>query len=488
MHTIVRRASWAISLAGALLLALLSPRGASACSVSSDFLPPSNYELVRLAGQIVLARAVSATSGGVTFEVVEALRGSALKPKDVITLEGYVGRYAGPSPVGDFSAARPGAASGGCIAYDYEVGRQFLLLLRGQGPRWATVGIPFARVNEEVTTPGDPWLASVRRYAQVAALADPVKERAALEALRAQAERSPSPSLPEALAVDIARHTRTPSAYKTFAELKAMYDAAPPDRSKGRVLLAITMRGDPAAGPFVAQILKQAQANPAGSGPLLDPLAHYYDKVPDSRSLQDLADLYVQLGTTRGHARWQIMWTLIHRAGPVHRPTMLKAIEGADDEEAGRLAAWFARYPSPEAQAHLTKRLRGDFENKTELTFALAAMGAKAPLDWAFGVLRTPSAPQRTSNTHSFRVGDKPDTRWVAPYVVARSPLPEADRAAATIIRARQDDFITLVQGYEEASHAHAERRLKEIAALPDLNDIERVWLDRAVRAHAPTP
>ena len=483
-----RRARWAFGLAAGILLSLASPERAEACSVTKQFLPPSNYELVRSAEQVVLARAVSATGREVTFEIVETLRGAALRPKDVITLHGSAAQYAGAGPVGDFASARPGAGMGACVAYDYEVGRRFLLLLHGSSGKWSTLGTPFARVNEEVTAANDPWLASVRHYARIAALADPAKERAALEALRAAAEKSPSPSQPAALADDLARHARTPSTYKSFAELKAIYDAAPPDRTKTRALLAIALRGDPAAAPFMAQILQQAQSDPARSGALLDPIAHYCDKVPDSKNTQALAELYEKLGTGMKQARWQMMWTLIRRAGAEHRPAMQKALESADEEEAARLAEWFARYPSPEAQAHLTKLVRGKYESKHELTFALAAMGAKAPLDWALGVLKTPSPPQRTGSTQAIGGGTKPDTRWVAPYVVARSPLPEADAAAAAIIRVRQDDFILLLQGYDGATHANAARRLEEIAALPNLNDQERDWLDRAVRARAATP
>ncbi|APR86052.1 Hypothetical protein A7982_11401 [Minicystis rosea] len=482
----LRLVRWAF--AAGLLLALLAPARARACSLSSDFLPPSNYELVRLAEQVVLARAVSATSQDVTFEVVETLRGSALRPKDAITLQGFVARYAGPSPVDDFSRARPGASAGACIAYDYRVGGQFLLLLRGSASKWATLGTPFARVNEEVTAPNDPWLAAVRHYARIAGLADPVKERAALEALRVAAEKHPSPSQPAALAADIERHARTPNVYKTFAELKAMYDAAPPDHTKSRALLAITLRGDPAAGPLLAQLLKQAQGDPPRSAALLPAIAHYYDKVPDSQSLSALAELYVKLGTGMKHARWEIMWTLIRRAAAEHRPAMQKALESADEEEAGRLAAWFVRYPSPEAQAYFTKLVRGDYENKSEITFALAGMGAKAPLDWALSMLKTPSPPQGAGSTQVIGGSTKPDTRWMAPYVVARSPLPEADVAAGAIIRARRQDFIMLLQGYDGATHANAERRLKEISAISDLNDEERNWLDRTKRARAATP
>lgn len=499
MHERLRPARRAPCLAAALLLSLvplvslLAPSRADACSLSSDFLPPSNYEIVRQAPHVVLARVTSTTSRGgvfygVAFSILETLRGSLLRPGEVITLGGSLGQYMGASAVGDFSHARPGAAAGACVAYDYHLGGQFLLLLRQSPSGWATLGTPFARVNEEVTIPDDPWLATVRHYVRIAALADPVKERAALEALRAAAEKSPSPSRPRELAIDIQRHARTPSAHKTFAELKAMYDAPRPEHPRPRALLAISMRGDPAAGAFMAKILRLALADPKRSGPLLDPLAHHFEKVPDSKSIQALAELYVKAGTgTRGD-RWSVMWTLLRRAGSEHQATMQKALEGADDEEAGRLAGWFARHPSSEARAHLIQRVHGDYENKRDIAFALSAMGEKAPLDWALATLTTPSPPQRPFNNGGFRLGDKLDMRWVATYVVARSPLPEADRAAAAIIHARRDDFITLLQGYEEASHPNAARRLAQIAALPGLNMVERGWLDRATRGRVTPP
>lgn len=275
---------------------------------------------------------------------------------------------------------------------------------------------------------------------------------------------------------------------KSFAELKAMFDAAPPDARRARILLAISLRGDPAAGAFMANVLQQAEADPSKSLHLLEALAQHYERLPDPAALTSLADLYIKLGSAAKSARWPLMLTLIRRAGPPHRASMQKAIEGADDEEAGRLSAWFARYPSPEATAHLLTLVRGDFEGKSEITLALAAMGAKPPLEWALRVRRTPSPPQRTSNSTSFKVGDKIDMRWLSPYVIARSPLPEADRAAGEIIRERRQDFVSLLQGYEDAAHPNATKRLKEIAALPHLSPIEQGWLERTTRARSSTP
>jgi hypothetical protein len=464
--------AWTLGLI--LLVAVeAASRDARACSLGPDFLPPSNYELVRESPQIVLTEVVSSAGNTVQLVVREVLRGSALTPATTLTLEGITAGYRGASPPGDFSGVRRGALAGGCVAYDYRVGGQFLLLLGPNGPPWAPLFVPFARVNEEVTGPSDPWVAAVRRYVKVAALADPVKERAELERVRAEAQRSPSAQTPAGLADDILHHLTTPSAEKTFDELKALYDAAPDDRAKGTALAAIAARGDAAAAPLMEQLLKQALADPPRSAPLLRTLARYYDKRPDPARVAALVDLYAQAGGAMKNARWELMWTLVHHADKQHDAAMQRALATTDDEEAGRLAGWFARFPSPQAQANLEGRLGTDYEHKTELTFAIAAMGAKAPVDWALTTLKALPPSEH---------------RWLAIYIVARSPLPVADKSAATIIGAHGDDLTTLIQGYAGAAHAHAAARLTAIGALPNLRKEERTWLERTVRERAKGP
>ena len=61
-----------------------------ACSVSSDFIPPTNYELIKHADGVVLARAMDETSGGsrrlgeVRFEVLEVIGGKGLSAGDSV--------------------------------------------------------------------------------------------------------------------------------------------------------------------------------------------------------------------------------------------------------------------------------------------------------------------------------------------------------------------------------------------------------------------
>lgn len=210
MDATLRRGRWALCFTAALFLSSIAPARTEACSLPSDFLPLSNYELVRRTKDVVLARVTGVSQRGVDFEILEVLRGSGLRAGEVIALRGDVEHYQGPSPAGDFAHARPGAGSGGCVAYDYRLDGWFLLLLERRAGEWSTPITPFARVNEEVELAADPWLSAVRQYVRIASLADHAKERDALEALRERAAKSPSLFVPKGLAADIARHLLPP--------------------------------------------------------------------------------------------------------------------------------------------------------------------------------------------------------------------------------------------------------------------------------------
>jgi len=80
------------------------------------------------------------------------------------------------------------------------------------------------------------------------------------------------------------------------------------------------------------------------------------------------------------------------------------------------------------------------------------------------------------------------DHRWVALYAIARSPLPEADTLAGAILQRGGPDLVVLIQGYGEARHPRAERRLAELGRRTDLSAEAKQWLDRALDERKPPP
>lgn len=147
------------------------------CSVSREAgeaaQPPSvesTRALVRRAEVVVRARAGEYRRSAevrefppyeIRFQVLEVLHGSDV-PADLWM-------HAGPVEHDDFNdhavpylSVRPDGRMGGCYAYFYRVGGEFLLLLRRDGrglltPYWA--GGP---TNEQVRGASDPWVVWVR--------------------------------------------------------------------------------------------------------------------------------------------------------------------------------------------------------------------------------------------------------------------------------------------------------------------------------------
>lgn len=90
------------------------------------------------------------------LEVLEVLKGASA-PQRVHVLADEVpfrGRNRGPVP---YRVARPGA-DGPCFAFDYRLGREYLLFFR-EGQLYFR---GLAPLNEEVDGPDDPWVTWVR--------------------------------------------------------------------------------------------------------------------------------------------------------------------------------------------------------------------------------------------------------------------------------------------------------------------------------------
>jgi hypothetical protein len=97
-------------------------------------------------------------TGRVLFRVIETIKGEWASPFFVSygQVDRYFGRNDGRVP---YDQVRPGGRTGGCFAYDYRLGAEYLLLLHEGELQWA----PMAPINEEISGPHDPWVAWVRK-------------------------------------------------------------------------------------------------------------------------------------------------------------------------------------------------------------------------------------------------------------------------------------------------------------------------------------
>lgn len=154
-------------LAAVIAALLLGTAGAEACSAVRLFGPD---ELVRTADAIARVRVIGAAPasaepsswphGAVRLEVLEVLSGRLPGSKLVLPgrLRDYPSSPRRPVPYDGVDCARAGGC-GGCFAYDYKLGAQYLLLLKQGTPYWAAL----APTNEEVSGPSDPWVTWVSR-------------------------------------------------------------------------------------------------------------------------------------------------------------------------------------------------------------------------------------------------------------------------------------------------------------------------------------
>lgn len=414
-------------LSTAALLALAAGSPASACTVVVGVPSPTNYEMVRVAPTIVLAKSVAwepsddleryEWGGAVRFEVEEVLKGD-FRPA-AVTLDGHL-EFAGQGPEDDFSRARPGAFAGKCHAGDYRLNHHYLLFLEWDelNERWAISGEAFARVNEEVDVPDSPWLKAVRHYVRVTALGDYDKEKAALRSVRAKAAAGKAPKIyPKALVKDIDRHFQTPSMAKSPADLIDLYEHARSDKARRDALWGLAMNAPPAARTILrAQLLKETRED------WLGPLGEYFSTVPDHKIVGPLSQTLDHLPLD-SRSRQGLLRALSKAAVPADAPLMAELLrEAAEIDEATILAQWFAAPGNNPRIAIdiLHRRLEDTPGDITRYQDALAVLGDPAAVAWA-----------------EERIGDRSDlwSPWSSARVLAFSPLPAADAAARRIIQ-----------------------------------------------------
>jgi hypothetical protein len=459
----------------ALAIAGVGADRARACEPVFGYEPPTNYELIAEADIVVVALAVWEVPRGtfgssVVLRVSDIIKGHA-KVGDLVEVPGFTGHYEGPTAEGELRHTRPGAYGGSCIAFDYAVGRSYVLMLgRTRSGELAIHMYPWARVNDEAQA---LWVSVVRAYASISALRDEAKEEAALRALRRRALSQGGRGA--ALAKDIDAHLRAATKWKSAASLERLYREAATAKDRERAVRAIALRGDRASLAFMTERLRETWAAGVPDPSRLHTMVLYFGRQPNDHALALLAAMSL---TIRGYERIAIAGILGRLAGPRLQGAIELALTTSTPDEARAFARYFARNPFrstfalAQIRAHLKRPFTGDFE----MTIAAAAMGDPQVLAWAAArSTREPSRPQRPTDDR----GKEPDDhRWLAATVVAVSPLPEANALASRIIAERREDFVQLVDGYEYAAHPNARARLREIAAL-QLNARERRSVDR---------
>ena len=156
-----------------LLGAAFGARPASACSMNEGYRTPTNFELIRQADLVVVARVVSGATDlnsratWVNVEPVRVLKGSLpAEPLRVLGVLGIQGETlpSMPTPLGDSHFS---AGMGACIRLFYPQGGLILAMFKrepeGMRPLWAA----FGRATEDVEAVDGVWVRAAQAYVAI---------------------------------------------------------------------------------------------------------------------------------------------------------------------------------------------------------------------------------------------------------------------------------------------------------------------------------
>lgn len=439
-----------------------------ACSFSGML--PSNYDLVKGTGAILLAEAISfdVTTEAVgiqqlptkfTFKILEVLKGDFTQD---LLADGGTDRYLGRSDEQDFSRARPGAYTGACTAYDYQAGKQFLLFVNKSSAGWIVSGPPHSRINEEVIGSNAPWVTAVRHYIRISQLQNYEAEKAELMKLLENAKIGADPEkYPVGLVKDIENYFTLPYPTKPYSDLIAIYNNSSKNVRED-VLRALIDGNHTEAKQFFQKLLQSGEWIEYAS-----PVCRYLIQTNDRTFVNTLASAYH--GIKDKLERLTLISALIKLADEKDSEFMLSALRSADERQATELALWFARYPAKEATEIVGKLVDGKYSERWELAFSLAGLGDEKILEWAKEIIDS---------------SDK--NRWMGYYIIARSPLDEADKLAKAIIQnSTPKDLTSLIQGYRDSLNPNRWDRLRDAININSNNPEVNSWLRKTLEQMA---
>ncbi|MCP4351079.1 MAG: hypothetical protein GY795_36910 [Desulfobacterales bacterium] len=387
----------------------------------------------------------------------------------------------------DFSSVRSGVARGSCDADDYRIGRKYLLFLNRRKSGWSISGPPLTRINEEVVSRHSPWVTAVKHYIRISSLSGYEKEKIELKKLRASAaarKGSSSSKYPAVLVPDIDAHFGIPSESKSFEDLMNLYKTASSDYERKKVLWAFANGRHQEAEPLFRSMVENGAWED-----YIDPVCKYISAVKEAGNFSILASAFfrykqecrsecpfgdrkcISYKCSRTDYQYSVTNALTELADKKDEDIMLAVLKTADERETFILSKWFARNYSADAIRIIQDSLNKKYTEKRDVTLALARMGDNEVLKWAEERMKT----------------ETDERRWLPYYVIAVSPLPEANLPARKIIHGDyQKGIIWLVQGYGKSyTGEHKWIFLKEISALKQKSEELKICIRRTLERMA---
>lgn len=195
-------------------LALIGAAPAYACSVQPNYRAPTNFDLMKKADLVVLARVTGGPDASsltaedwdkpqVTLEPIRALKGEL--SEEPLALLGYVssGEKAVVQHPTPLHRAHPTTAMGACIRQEYAVGALVVAVFQKNELGWRQESSPFARSVEDVEGEQGTWVRAAETYIGFAAIANLDERRNALEAEAARLLALTDDSAAPAIAADL---------------------------------------------------------------------------------------------------------------------------------------------------------------------------------------------------------------------------------------------------------------------------------------------
>jgi hypothetical protein len=216
----------------ALVVCCLNAAQAFACSVTSDYVRPTNYELVQMADAIVVATAMKGIKtalrdfNAVQFRIDKIVKGSIAMSTTFAAGSPATSEYRGtPSDPTDISGPNPEAYAGPCNRMTLTLGKQYVVfLIKGDDGAFYQLGRAFSRVNEDYFGDESLWMRTIRTYLDLQGRYGPMEQLDALDALMQSKLKEPRTATALAEAADILDHLRSRSPWKPTAFLVRTFE------------------------------------------------------------------------------------------------------------------------------------------------------------------------------------------------------------------------------------------------------------------------
>ena len=217
-----------------VFLSLISAN-AYACSVTSDYYRPSNFELIESADAIIIAKITGSEKGdgyvkgyrSPVFEIVDHIKNDSVT--EIASGNFYVHsnprRQPPRSNPDGISDAHPDSFSGACNRSLLQKGQTYVLFLYEYDGKYDVGGAPFSRIAEDYHGKNSAWMNAINFYLDIQNIPDRYQQLEKLKTEYENLKSYPADSFEHKLSLDVADHLMSYSPKKPTQYLLESYKA-----------------------------------------------------------------------------------------------------------------------------------------------------------------------------------------------------------------------------------------------------------------------